>query len=94
MSKKNYRFIHGISVDVLLKDLWNIQMLQRIYSSDAFTWTEMLLCEHFTEQYDIRNENSQFYEVIETLFLKSPLAPPSMDDILKECENRGILGGN
>ena len=84
-------YIHGINIDSLLKELWHIQMIQYMNSPDSFTWTEMFICNHITEEFGIRNENSQFYSIIETFFYENPLAPPSINDILKECENKGLM---
>ena len=91
MKKEIRRDIHGISINALLKELWDIQMTQKIHGPAGFEWTEMLLVNHITEQYGIKNENGQFYIIIDRLFTANPLSPPFIDDILKECRKDDLM---
>ena len=83
--------IHGIRVNMLLKEMWDILSVQHIGGAECFTWTEMLICRHFEEVYNIKNENSQLYTLFEDLYLSNPLTPPTIEDVLEACESRGLL---
>ena len=92
MNKEVRRDIHGISINSILKELWDIQMIQKVSgTATALEWTEMLLVNHITEQYGIKNLDGEFYILIDRLFAERPLQPPFLDRILVECEKEGIL---
>ena len=92
MSKEQIRDIHGIGINSLLKELWNIQMIQKVSeSATVLEWTEMFLVNHITEQYGIKNLDGEFYILVDRLFAEKPLWPPTIGYLLKECEKEGIL---
>lgn len=80
-------------IQEILNDLWAIYTLQKMTGTVVLEDVDSFVTCKIAEHYNISNENSQLFYVLEDAFTNNPLKPITIRELLDICEDKGLIEG-